>query len=162
MKHALFPAPEVRYLKLLRRTQSCKNRLLRKILNGRLILLGRKTHIQIPAATKIGRGLYIGHCGPVVINPKAEIGMNCNIAIGVTIGQENRGRREGAPKIGNKVWIGTNAVIVGAVTIGDEVLVAPNSFVNFDVPPRSIVIGNPARVIPSENAVEGYINHCVE
>ena len=61
--------------------------------------------------------------------------------------------------IGNKVWIGTNSVIVGKITIGDNVLIAPNSFVNFDVPSNSIVIGNPGKIIPSTNATDKYINN---
>ena len=60
--------------------------------------------------------------------------------------------------IGDKVWIGTGAVIVGRIDIISNVLIAPNSFVNFDVPDNSLVIGNPARIIQRENATEGYIN----
>ena len=96
-----------------------------------------------------------------MINPKAVLGKNINIATGVTIGQENRGKRAVAPTIGDNVWIGTNAVIVGKITIGCDVLIAPNSYVNFDVPDHSIVIGNPARIITRENATEGYINRTV-
>ena len=49
-------------------------------------------------------------------------------------------------------------MIVGGITIGDDVLIAPNAFVNFDVPSHSVVVGNPAVVHPRENATEGYIN----
>lgn len=45
-------------------------------------------------------------------------------------------------KIGNRVWIGINAAIVGGITIGDDVLIAPNSFVNQDIPSHSVVFGN--------------------
>ncbi|SEL97385.1 transferase hexapeptide (six repeat-containing protein) [Butyrivibrio sp. ob235] len=75
------------------------------------------TGIQIPYKTKIGEGFYIGHTGRIIINPESILGKNINIATGVTIGQENRGRRKGAPVIGNNVWIGTNSVIVGRITI---------------------------------------------
>ena len=57
------------------------------------------------------------------------------------------------------VWIGTNAVIVGNVFIGDNVMIAPNAFVNTSVPSNSVVIGNPASVLPRVNATEGYINY---
>ena len=77
----------------------------------------------------------------------------------MTIGQENRGKRKGAPTIGNKVWMGVNSTIVGNITIGDDVLIAPNSYVNFDVPPHSIVIGNPGKIIHRENATQDYINN---
>ena len=101
--------------------------------------------------------LYIGHSGMVVINPDAEFGKNMNIAAGVTIGRENRGKRMGAPKFAGDCWIGANAVVVGNVHIGEDVLIAPLAYVNFDVPSHSIVIGNPARIIEKENATEAYI-----
>ena len=85
-----------------------------------------------------------------------------NIATGVTIGRENRGPRTGAPTIGDNCWIGTNAVIVGNIHVGEDVLIAPLSFVNFDVPAHSIVIGNPAKIIHRENATEGYIDNVVD
>ena len=53
--------------------------------------------------------------------------------------------------------IGANAVIVGNITIGSDVLIAPPAYVNFDVPDHSIVIGNPARIIHRENATEDYV-----
>ena len=64
-------------------------------------------------------------------------------------------------QIGDNVWIGTNSVIVGNIKIGNDVLVAPLTFVNFDVPDHSVVIGNPAKIIFKENATEGYINKTV-
>lgn len=71
------------------------------------------------------------------------------------------GGRQGTPVIGNEVWIGINAAIVGKVTIGDDVLIAPNSYVNCDVPSHSIVFGNPCIIKHRENATEGYINRRV-
>ena len=120
-----------------------------------------KYGFQIYPETQIGDGLYLGHWGALVINPKAKIGRNCNIAQGVTIGQQNRGRNEGFPEIGNEVWIGPNAVIVGGIRIGNNVLIAPNSYVNFDVPDNCVVMGNPAQISPKTNATEGYINNKV-
>jgi len=120
-----------------------------------------KYGFQISAKTQIGGGLYLGHWGTIVINPKVKIGKNCNLAHGVTIGQTNRGKNAGVPEIGNDVWIGANAVIVGGIKIGNNVLIAPNSYVNHDVPDNSIVMGNPMQILESENATEGYLNHKV-
>lgn len=120
---------------------------------------GYKFGFQIPVTTKIGEGFYIGHYGTVVVNPLAKIGKHCNVAHGVTIGQANRGKLQGCPTIGDKVWIGTGAVIVGGVVVGSNVLIAPNSYVNFDIPDHSIVIGNPAKIIAKENPTEGYIEY---
>jgi serine O-acetyltransferase len=123
----------------------------------KLRLKTTKYAFNISASTSIGKGMTIPHNGPVTINSKAIIGDNCDIGIGVTIGEENRGKRKGCPTIGNRVWIGTNAVIVGHIKIGNNVLIAPNSFVNFDVPDNSIVIGNPGKIIHKSNATEDYI-----
>lgn len=120
-----------------------------------------KYGFQIYPETKIGEGLYLGHWGALVINPKAIIGKNCNIMQGVTIAQANRGKNEGAPVIGDEVWIGPNAVIVGNIKIGNNVLIAPNAYVNFDVPNNAIVIGNPAVYTLKEDATKGYINNKV-
>ncbi len=112
---------------------------------------------QIPFNARIGEGFYIGHTGTVIINEKAVIGKNCNIAPGVTIGQTNRGLKTGVPAIGDSVWMGTNSIIVGGIKIGNDVMIAPGAFVNFDVPDHSIVIGNPGKIISRLNATEGYI-----
>lgn len=114
--------------------------------------------LEIPGQATIGEGFYIGHAYGITVNPDAVIGRNCNIHKGVTIGQENRGKRKGAPVLGDCVWLDVNSTVVGAVTIGDDVLIAPNSYVNCDVPSHSIVIGNPCRIIPRDNATEGYVN----
>jgi serine O-acetyltransferase len=117
-----------------------------------------KFGFDISPATSIGPGLYLGHWGGVVISHEAVIGNNVNIAHGVTIGAESRGRRKGAPRIGDRVWIGTHAIIVGNVHVGDDALVAPGAFVNFDVPPSSVVVGNPGKIVSEKGSI-GYINH---
>lgn len=108
---------------------------------------------------KIGKGFFIGHFGTIVVNTDVVIGENCNIAHGVTIGVTRRGSRAGVPVIGNRVWMGAGTIIVGKITIGDNVLIAPGAYINFDVPSNSIVIGNPGVIKPSTAATEGYINN---
>lgn len=123
--------------------------------------LSEKSGIQIPTETKIGKGLLIAHFGTIIINPSAELGDNINIAPNVVIGKANRGDKKGVPTIGNNVWIGAGSVIVGKITIGDDVLIAPNAYVNMDIPPHSIAIGNPVVIHPRNNATESYINNIV-
>lgn len=161
LKDRFFRPIEIQYLFVLRKLQNCKNPILKLFYKLKLRRLSQKSQIQIPATTTIGEGFYIGHSGRIIINSRAVIGKNVNIATGVTIGQENRGQRAGVPTIGDNCWIGTNSVIVGNITIGSDVLIAPLSFVNFDVPDHSIVIGNPAKIIHRENATEGYIERSV-
>lgn len=120
-----------------------------------------KRGIEISDEVQIGKGLYIGHPYNITINNNAVLGENVNIHRGVLIGRENRGDRKGAPNIGNRVWIGVNAVVVGKITIGDDVMIAPNSYVNRDVPDHSIVLGNPCTIVAKDNATENYINNCV-
>lgn len=117
---------------------------------------------DIPAALSIGKGFVIGHLGGTVINPNAVLGNNIEIMNGVLIGRERRGKRCGSPTIGNRVFIGSNAAIVGKINIGDDVLIAPNAYVNCDVPDHSIVIGNPCKIIAKENATADYINNIID
>ena len=151
--------PGFRYMYFFRKAQRTKYKLVKLYYRLRLRLYSIKYGFQIPYNTKIGYGFYIGHCGRIIINPKTIIGNNCNIATGVTIGQTNRGKKKGTPVISDNVWIGTGAILVGKIHIGKNVLIAPNSFVNIDIPDNSLVIGNPARVIFKENATDGYINN---
>ena len=111
---------------------------------------------EISSQATIGPGLAIVHPFCITVHPRAVIGRNCNLHKGVTIGMENRGRRVGAPTIGDAVWIGVNATVVGNINIGDDVLIAPNSYVNTDVPPHSVVFGNPCVIRPRNDATERY------
>ena len=148
----------LRFVRLLRKAQ-CSHGAFQLFYRLLLKRISLRYGLEIPWSLKVGKGLYLGHAYNITINPNAEIGEWCNIHKGVTIGQQNRGKLKGAPKIGNRVWIGVNATIVGRVVIGDDVLIAPGSFVNRDVPSHSIVIGNPCEIHPKDNATEGYINH---
>jgi len=118
-----------------------------------------KYGFQVAVQATIGKGFYIGHFGAIVISPYARLGSNCNVAQGVTIGQTNRGRSKGTPVIGDFVWIGANAVVVGGIRIGNNVLIAPNAYVNFDVSDNAIVVGNPGKIIEREDPTAEYIEH---
>lgn len=151
----------LRFLRVLRCAQKTHNKIVKSICKIILRRYRLKYGLEIPVETKIGKGLYLGHAFNITVNPHVEIGDNCNLHKGCLIGQENRGRRKGAPKLGNKVWVGINAVIVGNITVGDDVLIAPNSYVNCDVPSHSVVYGNPCIIKHRDNATEGYINNIV-
>lgn len=153
--------PELKYIALFRKAEKCVFKPLKLYYTVKLKLMSYKTEIQIPARTKIDEGFYIGHTGRVIIHPDAKLGKNINVGTGVTIGYENRGKRKGAPVFEGNCWIGTNSVVVGKVRIGEDVMIAPLTFVNFDVPPHSIVVGNPAKIIQKENATECYIENKV-
>lgn len=117
----------------------------------------KKYGIEIYPNMSIGKGFVIGHWGRIIISGDAKLGEQLMVTHGVTIGRDIRGKRKGVPTIGNRVAIRANSTVVGNVTIGDDVIIAPNTFVNFDVPSNSVVIGNPAKVISKENASEGHV-----
>lgn len=158
--HRLFINPNLHYIYRFRKAQHYANAGLRgKIERFRLLRLMKKYGFQIYPETQIGDGFYLGHWGTVIINKNTIIGKNCNIAPGVVIGQTNRGKRMGVPVIGDNVWIGSNAVIVGNIRIGNNVLIAPCSYVTTDVPDNSIVSCNPATISQKENTTDDYINN---
>lgn len=125
-----------------------------------LILKGRsvKYGIDISYRTQIGHGFYIGHFGGIVVNRVAVIGKNCNISQGVTIGQTNRGARAGSPVIGDNVFIGPGAKIIGNIKIGSNVAIGANAVVTKDVPDNAVVAGVPARILSMQGAT-GYVDH---
>lgn len=148
------------YLFIFRKIQKCsKYSPLKIVYRFMLWHFSYRFGFQIPYVTSIGKGFHIGHFGSIIINSKTKIGDNCNIAPGVVIGQSNRGKSKGTPIIGNKVWIGSGSVIVGNITIGDNVLIAPCSFVNISIPDNSMVIGNPATIQTRLNATDSYIDN---
>lgn len=112
--------------------------------------------ISLPYSAQIGEGFYIGHFGGIIINASAIIGINCNISQGVTIGVSGRGEKRGVPVIGNNVYLGANAVIVGKINIGDNCVIAANSLVIDSVEANKTVLGVPA-VIINNNTSKEYI-----
>ena len=116
-----------------------------------------KYGIMISPIPQVGSGLYINHCGGILVHDDAVIGRNCNISHGVTVGQANRGARKGCPTVGDNVYIGSGAVIIGNVKIGNNVAVGANSVVTTDIPDNAVVVGIPGKVI-SYKGSEGYVN----
>jgi serine O-acetyltransferase len=115
------------------------------------------TGIWIHPAANIGPGLYIAHFGGVIIGP-CEIGPNCNIGHGVTIGKSGRGVSRGRPVVGARVNIATGACVLGNIEIGDDVLVGANSVVNRSLPPRAVAFGVPAVVISAHGSFD-YVEY---
>jgi serine O-acetyltransferase len=102
--------------------------------------------VSIPPSTSIGRGLYIGHGGPIYIHPDVHCGEDLKIGPGVVIGQRGMGA-QGVPTIGDDVYVGVGAKILGKVTVGSTVRVGANSVIVQNVPDAVTVFGVPARVV---------------
>jgi serine O-acetyltransferase len=135
------------YPKILKKTLLCFSVILQKWIE---VVAG----ISLPYSSQIGSGFYIGHYGNIIINPSAIIGSNCNISQGVTIGISGRGENRGVPVIGNNVYIGANAVIVGNIIVGDNCVIAANSLVVNSVEANKTVVGVPAIVVSSNTSKE--------
>lgn len=150
----------LRYMVYFRLRQNCKNKLICFFYEYKLFRLCRKYGIEIKTGTQIGPGFVMTHPYNITVSPCAVIGKNVNILKGATIGL-SQGKRPGAPCIGDSVYIGINSTILGGIKIGNDVLIAPNTLVNQDIPDHSIVIGNPCRIIPRENATGQYVNYKV-
>lgn len=149
---------QIRYMNWWRKNEN-KNSFLSRLI---LYRYSRKYGLEISTKADIDKGLYLGHPYNITVAGGVKIGKNVNLHKGCTIGMENRGSRVGCPTIGDCVYVGINATIVGNITIGNDVMIAANSFVNFDVPDHSIVFGNPAQVRHKENATQGYVGYISE
>lgn len=115
--------------------------------------------VSIGRMVSIGPGLIFPH-GQVVIDGKVTIGRNCSINPWVTIGLSGR-RKHGfdarGPLIGDNVYIGTGAKILGPITVGDGARIGANAVVIENVPPGATVVGAPARVVHTEQVPWGEV-----
>ncbi len=107
----------------------------------------RRTGIEIHPAATIGRGLLIDHGMGVVIGETAEIGDNCTIYHGVTLGGTGKESGKRHPTIGNNVFIGAHSQLLGSFTVGDNSKIAAGSVVLEDIPPNCTAVGSPARIV---------------
>lgn len=109
------------------------------------------TGIEIHPGARIGRRVFIDHGMGVVIGETAEIGDDCTIYQGVTLGGTSltRGAKR-HPTLGRGVIVGANAQVLGAFTVGDGARIGSNAVVVKEVPPGATAVGNPARVLHKE------------
>lgn len=113
----------------------------------------------IPASTKIGKNCIFGKGAlGIVIHERAVIGDCCIIGQNVTIGGSSEKERNKLPVLGNRVRVGANSVLLGNIRIGDEVIIAAGAVVIDNVPSRSVVAGNPAKIIKSNIDINEFVN----
>ena len=105
------------------------------------------TGIEIHPGATIGRGLVIDHGSGVVIGETAEIGDNCTLYQGVTLGGTGKDEGKRHPTLGNNVMVGAGAKVLGPMTIGDNAKIAAGAVVLAEVPPNSTAVGIPAKVV---------------
>jgi serine O-acetyltransferase len=107
------------------------------------------TGIEIHPGAKIGRRLFIDHGMGVVIGETTEIGDDCLIYKGVVMGGTSLEKKKRHPTLGNRVIIGSNATVLGAITIGDGARIGSGSVVVKPVPAGATVVGVPGRIVES-------------
>ena len=111
----------------------------------------RKTGIEIHPAAQIGRGLFIDHGMGVVIGETTQIGDNCTLYQGVTLGGTGKDQGKRHPTLGNNVLVGAGAKVLGPFTVGDNARVAAGAVVLAAVPEDAAAVGVPARVVKIGN-----------
>ncbi|MFH0768376.1 MAG: serine O-acetyltransferase [Chloroflexota bacterium] len=114
------------------------------------------TNIEIHPGARIGRRFFIDHGAGVVIGETAEIGDDVLLYQGVVLGGTTLEKKKRHPTIGNRVVIGTGAVVLGAITVGDDARIGSGSVVVKEVPPGATVVGIPGRII--ENGREPHLD----
>lgn len=116
-----------------------------------------KYGIAIPDYTRVGKGFCITRFGGIFIHGDAVIGDNCNISSGTVLAVKNGGAHAGAPVLGDRVYLGHGAKVIGSVTIGDDVAIGTSSVVTKSVAAGCTVAGIPAKQV-SDRGSQDYIN----
>ena len=107
------------------------------------------TGIEIHPGAKIGKGVFIDHGCAVVIGETAEVGDNCTIYQGVTLGGTGKHCGKRHPTLGNDVMVGAGAKVLGPFKIGDHAKIAAGAVVLKEVPSDSTAVGSPAKLVNS-------------
>lgn len=164
VKHYLF-TPGYKYTVIMRtcgylRAKPAAGYGLYPLLKLKLLRCRYRYGIAIPEYTVIGPGLFINRFGGIYIGGDAIIGANVNVTHGVLLGYTNRGARAGCPTVGDRVFLGAGAKVIGRIHIGNDSSVGANAVVTKDVPDKGVVGGIPAKLLSSAGS-EGYINRQV-
>jgi serine O-acetyltransferase len=117
------------------------------------------TGIEIHPGAKVGQRLFIDHGLGVVIGETAELGDDVLLYQGVTLGGTGNQRGKRHPTLGDRVVVGTGAAVLGDITLGNDVKVGAGSVVVHSVPDGSTVVGIPAKVVRSQSAALGVLEH---
>lgn len=105
------------------------------------------TGIEIHPGATIGEGLFIDHGMGIVIGETAEIGDDCNLLQGVTLGGTSTQHAKRHPTLRDRVTVGTGAKLLGAIEVGDDARIGAGSVVVTNVPPNATVVGVPGHIV---------------
>lgn len=118
----------------------------------------RKTGIEIHPGAVIGKNFFIDHGSGVVIGETTEIGDNCTIYQGVTLGGTGKETGKRHPTLGNNVMVGAGARVLGPFKVGDNSKIAANAVVLSEVPPNCTAVGVPARIVRRDGIKVGDLD----
>ena len=117
------------------------------------------TGIEIPPGAKIGEGLFIDHGMGVVIGETSEIGDNCHLYQGVTLGGTSTKREKRHPTLGNNTVVGAGAQVIGAIYVGENARIGAGSVVVTNVPANATVVGVPGHVVAFQDPGDDTVIH---
>jgi serine O-acetyltransferase len=109
--------------------------------------------IDLPYTVQLGRRVIIEHQSAIVIHGDCQIGDDCILRQGVTLGNRYLEKPLDAPKLGNRVNVGAGAKILGKIVLGDDVNIGANAVVLIDVPAGGTAVGIPARLLRSPDKI---------
>jgi len=117
------------------------------------------TGIEIHPGAKIGEGLFIDHGMGVVIGETSEIGDNCHLYQGVTLGGTSTKREKRHPTLGNNTVVGAGAQVIGAIYVGENARIGAGSVVVTNVPTNATVVGVPGHVVAFQDPGDDTVIH---
>ena len=118
----------------------------------------KKTGIEIHPGATIGKNLFIDHGSGVVIGETTEIGDNCTIYQGVTLGGTGKETGKRHPTLGSNVMVGAGARVLGPFKVGNNSKIAANAVVLSEVPPDCTAVGVPARIVKRDGIRVGDLD----
>jgi len=117
------------------------------------------TGVEIHPGARIGRRFFIDHGSGVVIGETTEIGDDCLLYQGVTLGGTGNEKGKRHPTLGDRVVVGTGAKVLGSIRVGNDVKIGAGSVVVHPVPDGSTVVGIPGKVVRTRREAAGLLEH---
>lgn len=148
---------ECKYVRLYRACQVSKGTVWYFFLMKSLHSKSYRYGINLFSNLNIGNGLIIGHAGNIIVGGGSVIKGDIFIGNGVNISRCSKGPNKGYPTIEKNVCLRTNAVVMGRITIGEDVVINPNSFVDSDIPSHSVVNSAKCLIMNDVNATKDIL-----
>ena len=118
------------------------------------ILVRLLTGIHLDVDAQIGPGFYVGHHGSIFVGPGTRLGRNCSIGQMCYLSAAAAGGSDGAPVLGDRVYLGPGCKVIGSIHIGDGAAIGASAVVFDEVPRNAVMVGNPARIVSLRGSAE--------